>query len=164
MMISKKMNEALNEQVGIEFLASHAYLAMACAADAMGLKIVCEFFMKQSEEEREHALKIVNYLRDVGATATFGGIEKPAGSFDSLEALAQAALDNELDVTRRINELVSMAEAEKDYATRSFLEWFVDEQVEEVASMTDLLQLVKLSKGNLLQVEMRIRHQMTKPS
>lgn len=160
MQISSAINTKLNEQITAEFGAAHTYLAMACVFDRMGLKILAKRFIQQYDEERGHALKIVNYLREVGATVTLAAISKPRADYKSVEEIVQTALDSELDVTKRIHDLVTACEKEKDYATRSFLVWFVDEQVEEVASVTDLLHLVQLAGENVLQVESRLRHEM----
>lgn len=160
MMISDKMNAKLNAQIAAEFSASHSYLAMACAFEKMGLKILAQFFRAQSDEERGHALKIAKYIEEVGGTVALAAIAEPKDKYKNAEDIVQAALESELNVTNMINELVTLAESEKDYATRSFLNWFVDEQVEEVSSMTDLLDLVKMAGDNLLQVEARVRHQM----
>ena len=160
MMISKAMNDLLNKQVSVEFAAAHKYLAMCCQFDALGLKVLRKRFFQQYEEECAHAIKILNYVLEVGGTAAVEGVAKPKGGYKTVESIVEAAVEGELEVTRLINELVALAEKENDYATRSFLTWFVDEQVEEVASMSDLLRLVQLSKGNYLQVETRIRHDM----
>lgn len=160
MMISKTMNTRLNGQIAAEFSAAHKYLAMACSFEQMGLKVLGERFVQQADEEREHAMKILGYVHQVGGTVKLEAIAKPTGQMASPEAIVKAALKSELDITKRINELVALAESEKDYATRSFLQWFVDEQVEEVASMNDLLALVQMAGANMLQVEARIRHEM----
>jgi ferritin len=160
MMISAAMNAKLNEQISVEFAAAFAYLAMACVFDAMGLKVLRGRFLKQWDEEREHAMKVIRYLSEVGGTVTLESIDKPRSDYKSVEAIVSTALQNEKDVTAKINDLVALAEKEKDYATRSFLEWFVDEQVEEVSTMIDLLHLVKLAGPNVLQVEASLRHQM----
>lgn len=160
MMISSAMNAKLNEQIQAEFSAAHGYLAMACAFDAMGLKILTKLFLAQHQEEREHAMKILHYLQEVGGAVTLAAIDKPQTKYTTAESIVTAALENELNVTKMINEVMELADSEKDYATRSFLQWFVDEQVEEVAQMTDLLNLVKMAGGNLLQVEARVRHEM----
>ena len=160
MMISAAMNEKLNEQISAEFAAGFAYLAMACVLDGMGLKVLRQRFLKQSDEEREHAMKIIRYLSEVGGSVTLEAIGKPKRDYENVEAVVTQALQNEKEITAKINDLVAFAEKEKDYATRSFLQWFVDEQVEEVSTMTDLVNLVKLAGANVLQVEAAIRHQM----
>ncbi len=159
-MISETMNARLNQQIAAEFSTAHSYLAMTCALDRMGLKILAKWFLAQQEEEREHAMKILHYVQEVGGTVTLEDIDKPAPKFKNVEAVVRAALQSEQNVTQMINKLVALAESEKDYATRSFLNWFVDEQVEEVARMTDLLTLVQLAGDNMLQVEARVRHEM----
>lgn len=160
MMISQSMNAKLNEQITAEFSAAHSYLAMACAFDRMGLKVLAKRFVEQYDEEREHAMKIVKYIQEVGGSVVVESIGKPNGDYKDAKAIIQAALESEKHITQMINDLVALAESEKDYASRSFLDWFVNEQVEEVASMTDLLNLVKLAGGNMLQVETRVRHEM----
>jgi len=160
MMISTAMNAKLNDQIGAEFAAAHAYLAMSCAFDHMALKVLAKRFLKQHDEECEHAMKILHYVQEVGGTVSLEAIAKPKKDYKSMEAIVSTALQNELDITAKINDLMTLAESEKDYATRSFLQWFVDEQVEEVSSMTDLLNVVKLAGENMLQVEALVRHQM----
>jgi len=162
MMISTAMAAKLNEQVTMEFGASHKYLAMASVFDQMGLKVLCKRFLQQTDEERGHAMKIVNYLREVGAPVQLAAVPQPKADYKTVVEIVQAALDSEWAVTRSINDIVTLAEQEKDHATRSFLEWFVDEQVEEVSSMSDLLNLVKLAGPNVLQVEARVFHEMQK--
>ncbi len=160
MMISTTMNAKLNDQIGAEFAAAHAYLAMACDFDRMALKALAKRFLKQHDEECEHAMKILHYVQEVGGTVSLDAIAKPKKDYKNMEAIVSTALQNELDITAKINDLMTLAESEKDYATRSFLQWFVDEQVEEVSSMTDLLNIVKLAGENMLQVESLVRHQM----
>ncbi len=160
MMISSTMNTRLNGQITAEFGAAFAYLAMACVLDAMGLKVLSKCFLKQHDEEREHAMRIIRYLQEVGGTVALAGVDKPRKDYKNLQAIVATALENEMDITARIHEIVALAEKEKDYATRSFLQWFVDEQVEEVSSMTHLVNTVKLAGNNVLQVEALVRHQM----
>ena len=164
MMISETMNAKLNEQVAAELSAAHAYLAMACSFDRKGLKILAQLFLKQHDEEREHAMKIVKYLQEVGGIVVLGAVPAPKSDFANTEVIVETALKGEKKITEMINDLVALADKENDYATRSFLNCFVDEQVEEVASMTGLLGLVRLAGDNILQVEARVRHQMMSKS
>ncbi len=164
MMISDRMNERLNDQIALEFSAAHSYLAMSCCLERMGLTFLARRFRAQHREELEHAYKIIDYLQQVGGSVKLRAVEVPRDDYANLEAVVQAALDSEQNVTRCIFDLVRLAEEEHDPATRSFLNWFVDEQVEEVASMTDLLNLVRLAGDNVLQVESRVRHEMTEAS
>lgn len=161
MKISQKMNKLLNQQVTHELGTSHAYLAMSFWFDDQGLKVFGKRFSKQAEEEREHAMKITKYIQDTGGKIDLAALPKPRGEFDSARAAVKTALGSERTVTQQINKLVAAADSEKDYATRSFLTWFVDEQVEEEASMIDLLQMVDLAgKNNLFQVETRLAQSM----
>lgn len=157
MLIPPAVVDKLNAQIANEFHAAHNYMAMACAFDGMGLKILAQWFFRQGEEEREHGKRILKYLLEVGAKVKLQAIAEPAGDISSPLAIVQTALDQELAVTQQIHGLVALAEQHKDYATRSFLSWFVDEQVEEVATMTELLQMIKLAGEHyLLQVEARV--------
>ncbi len=161
MMISEKMNQALNRQATNEFGASHTYLAMACRFSEMGLKVFSKRFFGQANEERDHALKILKYVEDVGGAVTLDGVAKPRSDYGSVAAIVQAALEAEKTVTTQINDLVALADSEKDYATRSFLQWFVDEQVEEVSSMQELLQLVNMvGDKNIFYAESRLAQMM----
>ncbi len=160
MMISEAMNAKLNEQVAVEFDAAQQYLAMACSFDTMGYRILAKRFFEQYEEERTHAMKIINYMHSVGGCVTLRAVGVPQSEFKSVESVIKLALDGEERITALINDLVTLAVSENDHATQSMLSWFVDEQVEEVSSMRDLLQLVKLANGNILQVENRVRHDM----
>jgi ferritin len=157
MLIPKPVMDKLIDQVTHEFHAAHNYLEMACRLDALSLKMLSGWFLKQAEEERQHGHKILKYLLDVGAEVKLRDIPPPSGDFTSPVAIVQCALDQEMTVTRQIYDLVGLAEQHKDYATRSFLEWFVDEQVEEVSTMTDLLHIVKMAgEHQMLQVELRV--------
>ncbi len=161
MMISAKMNKALNQQVTNELDASFSYLAMSFAFEDMGLKIFGQRYKAQADEERGHAMKITGYIQDVGGKVCLDAVAKPRADYDSAQAMVEAALASEETVTKQVNELVALAEAEKDYATQSFLQWFVDEQVEEVSSMSELLQMVKMAgEANLFLVEGRLAKMM----
>lgn len=160
MLISKTMTSRLNAQVTMELGAFHKYKAMACALDAMGLKVAAKFFFLQSAEEHEHATKIMKYLLEVGAPVELDAIPKPKGSYESIQDVAEAALDSEMAVTKSINEIMELAVKEKDFATQGMLQWFVTEQVEEVATMNDLISLCKLAGKNVLQIEARLGYEM----
>lgn len=162
MMISSRMNGALNQQVTNEINASFSYLAMSFAFNDMGLKVFGQRYRAQADEERGHAMKIAGYIQEVGGKVCLDAVAKPRDDYDSAQAMVEAALTSEETVTKQINDLVALAEAEKDYATRSFLQWFVDEQVEEVSSMSALLQMVKMAgEANLFLVEGRLAKMMT---
>ncbi len=160
MMISDAMNAKLNEQIASEFAAAHSYLAMACSFDGLGYKILAKRFFAQHEEERDHALKILRFVQEVGGSVALEVIPKPQTQYASAADIVNAALESEKKITEQVNAIAALAESEKDYATRSFINWFVDEQVEEVASMAELANLIELAQGNILQVETRVRHDM----
>ncbi|HEX2718741.1 MAG TPA: ferritin [Gemmatimonadaceae bacterium] len=143
MLISKAMNEALNEQVGHEFGASMQYVAIACYFDGEGLPMLARHFFRQSEEERQHALKFVRYLLDAGGTVVVPAIPAQKASFSSAEEAVSLSRDWELTVTKQINAIMDRAISEKDHVTKHFLEWFMEEQLEEVSSMDTLLRMVK---------------------
>ena len=160
-MLSQAMTTKLNEQIASEFNASQTYLSMACMFESMTLKMLAKMFRKQTEEERGHALKIVDYMLEAGGTVNILPLPAPPARFESVAAAIEAALKHEEMVTQQIHNLVALAEQEKDYATRSFLQWYVDEQVEEVASTTDLLQIAKMSGQQLLLLEAYVAQMMS---
>ncbi|MCX8052524.1 MAG: ferritin [Armatimonadetes bacterium] len=156
MLISQQMNDRLNDQINFEQYSSHTYLAMSAAFEKMGLKVFADYYRKHADEEREHAMKMFDYVVDAGGTVVIKAIDEPKGDWNSVEKIVQQTLEHEILVTKRINDLVELAEQEKDYATRSFLQWYVDEQVEEVSTAEQLLTLVKMAGDNILYLEHRI--------
>jgi len=140
MKISTKMTKALNDQVALEAFASNSYLAMASWCEVTGYQGGADYFYAQSDEERTHMLKVVHYLNDVGATATISAIKTPSASYKSLEGLIKTALKNEQTVTKAIHKMVELTQKEKDHSTYAFLEWFVNEQVQEETKFETLLQ------------------------
>lgn len=163
-MLSGRLQDAINAQIVNELYASNAYLSVASYMDTQGLKVLAAFFFRQSDEERLHATKLLHYVLDVQGDVHIGSVPAPPVTFDSVEAAVAKSLDQENQVTAQINALMTIAHEEKDYATSSFLKWFVDEQVEEVASMTDLLNLIRRAgPQNLLLVEDRLMKQGVQP-
>lgn len=158
MMISKKMEKAINDQIAAELESEYIYLAMAYKFEDMNLPIFAKWFYKQAEEEHEHAMKFGKYLIDQGASVEVKAIAAPKAIWKSALDICKAAVEHEKYITKRIHDLVSIAMGEKDYATNSFLNWYVDEQVEEVATTTELMEMVKLADkpGQLLQLEGRV--------
>jgi ferritin len=164
MQISQKMQDGINQQIVNELYSSNAYLAIAGYMDSEGLKVLAAHYLKQSAEERAHAMKLLHYLLDVGASVFVGAIPEPQNTFKSVEEAVKSALVQEELVTRQINDLMDLAHSDKDYATVSFLQWFVDEQVEEVSSASDLLQLIRMAgKDRILLVEDRLMRTGTQP-
>ena len=138
--------DKLNEQVGYEFAASQQYVAIAVHYDAETLPRLASFFYAQALEERNHALMMVQYLLDAGAQAPIPGIDAPRNEFDDVVAPVVLALEQERRVTDQINALAGVAREEGDYTSEQFMQWFIKEQVEEVATMSDLLAVVRRSK------------------
>lgn len=140
MKISTKMKKALNDQIALEASASNNYLAMASWCEVIGYQGAANYFYAQSDEERTHMLKVVHYLNDVSATATIPAIKAPSISYKSLETLIKTALKNEQIVTKAIHKMVEITQKEKDHSTYAFLEWFVNEQVQEETKFETILQ------------------------
>ena len=140
MKISAKMKKALNDQVALEASASNSYLAMASWCEVTGYQGGADYFYAQSDEERTHMLKVVHYLNDMGAIATIPATKAPASSYKSLEAVIKTALKSEQTVTKAIHKMVEIAQKEKDHSTYAFLEWFVNEQVQEETKFETVLQ------------------------
>jgi ferritin len=158
MPISKAMNAKLNEQITNEFFASQTYLAMACMFDDMGLKMLAKLYRKQTEEERGHALKILDYVISIEGKVKLQAIPEPTAKYASVLAAIEAALAHERKVTANFEELTALAEKDKDYATRNFLTWFVNEQVEEVEQQVYLAQLARMAADRPLLLEAAVAH------
>jgi ferritin len=140
MRISTELAKAINDQISYEASATHAYVAIGSWCERTGYNGGATFFFEQASEENTHMLKFVHYLNNAGAEAIIPATEKPKGSFDSLESTFQAGLKSEQTVTKLINNLVEIAEREKDRGTYSFLQWFVSEQIEEETLFETILQ------------------------
>jgi ferritin len=153
MLISDKMNAAINEQVGHEFGASLQYVAIAAYFDSDNLPELAAHFYRQAEEERDHAMRFVNYVVDAGGKVALPAVPAPKSGFASAEEAVKLSVDWELTVTRQINALVDLAIKETDHTTQNFLQWFVTEQLEEVSSMERLLSMIRRAGANLLFVE-----------
>jgi len=157
MLISQTLNEALNKQIGIEFYADFQYLAMAVYFEERGLSNLGSFFRAQATEERGHGLKILNYILEAGGKAVVPAVERPRSDFASTLELAELFLSQEQGVTRNFYAMYEQALNEKDYTTHIFLQWFVQEQLEEEATASKLLQLVKTGgEAGIFQVEMMV--------
>ena len=143
--MTRKMAQALNKQVNAEFFAAYLYLAMSADADQMGLKGTAHWFALQAQEETTHALRIYNYLLRTGQKVNLDAIEKPKGSFKSMKGLFEAALGHEKKVTAMIQNLASLAQTEKDFATGIEMQWFVSEQIEEEENVNEILNKIQLA-------------------
>ena len=140
MKLSTNVKKVLNDQVLLEASASNSYLAMASWCEITGYQGAADYFYAQSDEERTHMLKIVHYLNSLGTPATIPAIKAPVSSYKSLEGLIKTALKNEQSVTKAIHHMVEITQKEKDHSTYAFLEWFVNEQVQEETKFETILQ------------------------
>jgi ferritin len=145
--------EALNEQIAYEFAASQQYVAIAAHYDAETLPQLAATFYRQAVEERNHAMMIVQFLLDADLPVTIPGIEAPRTDFGSAAEPVELALQQEKRVTEQITALVALAREEGNLVGEQFLHWFLQEQREEVASMSELLRIVERAGDNLLLVE-----------
>lgn len=154
MLASKKLVDAMNAQIGRELGASHQYIAIASYFAHENLEQLSQFFFRQADEERDHAMKFVKFVLDVEGRLAIPAIEAPPANFESARDAVAKAYEWEQDVTRQIYELVELAQAEKNHIANRFLDWFVDEQLEEVTLMGNLLGVVeRAGEDNLLYVE-----------
>jgi ferritin len=145
--------KALNEQIGYEFGASQQYVAIAAHYDAQTLPQLAGHFYRQAVEERNHAMMIVQYLLDADLPVTVPGVESPQTAFADVVAPVRLALEQEKRVTGQITDLVKLARKEGDLVGEQFLHWFLQEQREEVSSMSALLHVVERSQDNVMLVE-----------
>lgn len=154
MLLKQPVVDALNKQIVEEFAASNQYLAMALYFDRETLPELQKFFLLQSQEEYHHAMKLIQYINDAGAQPFIPTVPEPQNQFETTEACVQLALNQELKVTEDINNLVDLTIKQNDHLTREFLQWFVTEQLEEVSSISDLLNVVKRAgEEDLFRVE-----------
>ena len=147
-MISQKMQDAINEMINKEIYSEYLYLSMAAYLDSISLSGMANFMKIQVQEERSHALKFYDFLNERGGRVILSEIKAPKVHFDSPTQLFEEALHHEEFVTKSINELMDIAIAENDHAARSFLNWYVDEQVEEEANADEIVQQLKFIEGN----------------
>lgn len=143
-MISDKMVEALNEQINKELYSSYLYLAMSAFWTHQGLTGTAKWLRVQAGEEKTHADKIYDYLNEQGAKITLKAIAEPPKEYGNILETFEKVLAHEKEVTKSIHNLVSLAKKENDPATEIFLQWFVTEQIEEEANVTDIITKLKL--------------------
>ncbi len=146
-MINKKMEEALNAQVNAEMYSAYLYLSMESYFKSLNLNGFANWMRVQAQEEMMHAMKIYDYINERGGRVLLKVIEGPPTKWDSPLAVFEAVFKHEQKVTGLINDLVDLAIAEKDHATNSFLQWFVNEQVEEEASADEKVQQLKMMEN-----------------
>lgn len=138
-MLNERMEEALNEQINKEMYSSYLYLAMSAYSSSIGLPGFAHWFRVQVEEENIHAMKLFDYINNQGGRVKLKEIKEPPMKFGTPMSMFQQTLKHEQFVTRLIHELVDLARAEKDDNTISFLQWYVDEQVEEEENDNEII-------------------------
>lgn len=152
-MAAQRFVEQLNVQIGNELAAHNQYLACAVHYDALTMPQMAALFYGQALEERAHALMMVQYLLDTDAKVTFPAVPAAVSEFEGVVAPVELALEQEKRVTEQINELLKIAREEGDFASEQFMQWFVKEQVEEVATMSDLLTIVQRNEHHINDIE-----------
>ncbi len=143
-MISEKMNKAINQQINKEIYSAYLYVSMAAYAASVGLGGCAHWFQAQAGEEIGHATKFFNYINEQGGRVVLSEIAAPPKTFKSAAALFEETLEHEKEVTASIHALATLAKKENDYATEALLQWFITEQVEEEASVADILQKLEI--------------------
>ena len=165
-MISQKMTEAMNDQVTAEYFSAHLYLSMSAYLENIDLPGFANWMRVQYQEEKFHAEKLFDYIIERDGRAVLGQFEAPPVEWDSVLNVFEEAYKHEQKVTSLINNLVDIAVAEKDHASNNFLQWFVDEQVEEEASAKTIVQQLRLlgeSRSGLFMVDRELGSRMFTP-
>ncbi len=147
-MLSENLLNKLNDQVNFEFYSSYTYLAMAAYAESVDLSGFANFFRVQAQEELFHAMKFYDYIFQKGGVVKLEAVEGPNIEFENIIDAFQRGFEHEQLVTKRIYSLADVAFEEKEHATMSLLNWFIDEQVEEENNFSSLLKKVRRSEGN----------------
>ena len=163
-MAAPRFVDQLNTQIGNELAAHNQYLACAVHYDAETMPRMAAFFYAQALEERDHAMMMVQYLLDTDADVTIPGVEAPQATFSDVIAPVALALEQEKRVTEQINALLRIAREESDFASEQFLQWFIKEQVEEVATMSDLLAVVTRNRDDIEDIEEYVAREQNGPA
>lgn len=146
--MTKELHEAILDQISFEFYSSHVYLAMSAYCHRIDLDGFANFYKIQAEEERFHAMKFFNFLIEMDEDVVIDTFIKPVNDYDGIINVFEHALEHEKMVTKRIYNLMDISIKDSEHATRSFLQWYVDEQVEEEANFKGYLTKLKRSKDN----------------
>ena len=165
-MLSKKMNDALNEQINAEFYSAYLYLSMEAYFESVNLPGFAKWMRAQIQEESMHAMKLYDFVNERGGRVLLKAIEGPVTEWSSPLAVFEATYAHEQKVTGLINDLVNLAVEEKDHATNSFLQWFVNEQVEEEASADAVVQQLKMaedSPGGMFMIDRELGQRVFTP-
>ncbi|WP_139980827.1 ferritin [Nocardioides litoris] len=152
-MPGEKFAALLNAQIGHELAAHNQYVAIAVHYDAQTMPQMAGLFYAQALEERDHAMMMVQYLLDTDAEVAIPGVDAPVSTFTDVVSPVELALEQEKRVTAQINQLLATAREELDFASEQFMQWFIKEQVEEIASMSDLLAVVRRNADDIDDIE-----------
>jgi ferritin len=147
-MIKQILQDAINEQINKEIFSAYYYLSMVAYLESEDLPGFAQFFRIQVEEEKFHAMKLFDYVNERGGKVILKGINNPKTDFESPLQVFELAYKHEQYVTELINNLMDITIKENDHALRSFLQWFIDEQVEEEATMSKYVNQLKRINGN----------------
>ncbi len=165
-MISKKMEEALNSQLNKELFSSYLYLSMATYLETNNYVGMAQWMRLQAEEEHEHSMKFFTFIQKIGGRVILEQIDKPQSDWDSAQKAFEDALAHEEFITKHINELTDLAISERDHSTKTFLQWYVDEQVEEEAAANEIVQkfnLIGESKSGLYMLDTELGTRTSTP-
>ncbi|MFZ5815216.1 MAG: ferritin [Bacillota bacterium] len=146
-MLNQKMEAALNEQIKEELSSAYTYLGMAASCEANNYPGMAHWLEVQAREELEHAMKLYRHVNDRGGKVALKALPEPPAQYDSLVALFEKVLAHEQKISGMIHNLYELAMAEKEYASIPVLQWFINEQVEEEKSASDVLNMVKMAGG-----------------
>jgi len=147
--MTKELHEAILDQISFEFYSSHVYLAMSAYCHRIDLDGFANFYKIQAEEERFHAMKFFDFLIEMDEDVTIDTFEQPVNTYDDIVNVFEHALEHEKMVTKRIYNLMDISIKDGEHATRSFLQWYVDEQVEEEANFKGILTKLTRSKNEV---------------
>lgn len=143
-MLSQNIEKALNDQLRMEAESSQFYLAMASWAQRQGLNGIAQFLFQHADEERDHMLKLLDFINERGGKAIIPALKQPPTDCASFKDIFSNLLSHEVAVTESINEVVDTCLSEKDYTTHNFMQWYVAEQIEEESLARTLMDKVKL--------------------
>jgi ferritin len=142
-MLTKKVEQAMNQQLAIELQSAYAYLAMSAYCEGESLPGMAQWLRAQAQEEVGHAMRFYTFIADRGARVRLGGLDKPNEDYASPLDVFERALDHERSVTRSIADLYGLVVNEKDYAAQAWLDWFATEQVEEEKTVGQIVDSLR---------------------
>ena len=163
-MTAPRFAAQLNEQIGNEFAAHQQYVACAIHYDTLTMPQMAAFFYGQALEERDHAMMMVQFLLDTDCEVKIPGVEAPTTAFENIIAPVELALAQEKRVSEQVFALTRTARDENDFSAEQFMQWFIKEQVEEVATMNDLLTVVTRARDDIEAIEEYVKREQSGPA